>query len=350
MFRDVSQQSVAPSSHGAGEPTSAFDKHLPREVESLRVEVPRGGVRGPAGPRPRIPGPAQVRTYDITVEPGGHVRKPKDLIREAAVRPVSLDIGRRRSSENASEGRDNEERFSFRRERVRRFKVGSHFPALVASPRLVPPWPSSNAESDGVGRGAPTLSPRAVREVATAQLMRPTVSNSKKHQAKRNDEMPRPGPWLTCGVAGAGELISDRKPALYGERYDSPRAQEREEYRDAKGRWVGESTIVPANKAECQSTCNSTWPAVQSHIAALRERGRALNETLHERYQTKRQHYQKEQKDRGPGSSFERRLEAIERAAEEARRAAAAKESSEAKPPDNPMSGFKGLVSLKKSP
>mmetsp|Transcript_69779 Transcript_69779/g.204238 ORF Transcript_69779/g.204238 Transcript_69779/m.204238 type:complete len:345 (-) Transcript_69779:326-1360(-) len=343
MFRESSHPSVAWSSQGASE-HNIFDKHLPQEVESVRVEVQRGAIFKPPSPAgPGDPG-ANVRAYDIKVEPGGHARRSRAVVsRTARGSEVGLP-----PKENFADMQE-DERFIFRQERVRRFKVDNHFPALVASPRIMPQW-SASLSSHGYSKVNPSarhsLSPRALREAAALQLTRPTVSNSMKHTTKRHMETPRP--WLVSGAAEAVELISDRKPALFDEKYDSPRVQEREEIDQAKERWVGDATMMPPNKAACQATCITTWPSLQSHIAAVRERGRAMNQSLQERYTAKRESFQKEQKLRGNLSSFEKRVEQLDRAAEEARKDMIRKETMQVKPVEGPMAGLKHLVNLKK--
>jgi len=342
MLQNATQTSVTWSSQAANE-LSIFEKQLAQEVEPLQVQVPFVG------------GKAQElrsfrRTYDITVEPKGHAKKAKDLIREAAKSTSYSDYDHMQRRDSGESDGVQEERCAFRRERLKRFQVGNHFPALVTSPRIVPSWSLSRTGESSVNGSLTarrTSTPRARLEESLSHLTKPTISNTMKHQAKHKEEAPRT--WLVSGAAGTGELISDRRPALFEEKYDTPRLQQHEEYHEAKERWVGDATILPPSRAEARAACDPVQPLLQSHIAAVRERGRARNESLKERYEVKRQNFQKELKERGPLSSFEKCLEAREKAAEEAtRKTMAKKDVPEVKHVDNSMSGLKGLVGLKK--
>jgi len=338
MAHEVSRTfSLAQSSEQEDE-SRTFDKQLPRDIEYVRVQVQRGAVVR----RQRDP-TTHVRTYDIMVEPGGHARRQKDLIREAGQVPahhVDWDSEVKGTSEH-SELEQVGERFSFRRERARRFKVGSHFPALVASPRIVPAWPSLESGQASSSRTSPSHggggSPRSVREVPTRQLTKPTISNTAKHTAK-HQEGPLTRHWATTGPAS--ELLSDRRPALYDEHYEAAMDQQRKEYMEAKGRWVGEATILPATHASCLDTRGR---AVRSHIAAQR-RSSTSSESLQERYEVSRKHFQMQRQERSGRSRFERHLEAAKERAADEEETMTARELPEAK-----LAGFKCLADLKRS-
>jgi len=101
-------------------------------------------------------------------------------------------------------------------------------------------------------------------------------------------------PWFVSGASGASDLICDRRPVLHNEEFDD--GQTSKEMRDADERlWVGESSILPPSVAAAKVSFDSGRPQLESHIAAMRERGRAYNESLKERYEVTRESFQREQ-------------------------------------------------------
>jgi hypothetical protein len=120
---------------------------------------------------------------------------------------------------------------------------------------------------------------------------------------------------------GSENPISDRRPALFDDKYDNMHRQRLKEYEEAKEQWLGESTMVWGNKGSATSRCWSS-PAgsvVENDIEALRERGKMLQESLREDYEMKRAVFQHKQREQGDISGFQRRLERLRKAeAEEA--------------------------------
>jgi len=332
MHQDFSQASLGLSE------LSVFDKELPQGVQSLEVDL-TPGVRVPLSASSSKQVKVPTRKYAVTVEPNGYTKKAKDVIREES-KPVShLDFRLQQMRKHAPQVEDfMDDRCVFRNERAKRFQVGHQFPALV-TPRLIPSWRLSEAGQKSI-QGDST--PRSVHGRGDAtDFAKLTVSASLKQQNKRSQSSTTP--WLASGTAGVGEIISNRKPTLYAEQYDSQQAIQRAEYNEAKERWVGESTVLPTSTAVAKVACDSRRPVLDSHIAAMRERGRASNESLKERYELKRQNYKKEREERGALSSFERVVRERERAEEEA----AKKRSTapEAKP-EHPHAGLQSLQGL----
>lgn len=345
MLRDPSQPSIVSSSAAVSEP-SAFERELPNSVESLAVELPRGlktpgSVRlaGQMGSEVKVP----TRKYNVTVEPRGRAKKPKDAMRVSSkpLSDIEMDVERHRVGDPAVDGLV-DDRFAFRHERQKRFQIGSHFPALV-SPRLVPSWHLSAAGRSVAAQGGAQLSPASAQAQATPRslasaavssgqpgsgstLSKPTVSHSRKQTQKRPpDSEP---PWLASGATGARDLICDRKPALHSEHYDAPRVCHREDHEFQKELWVSDTTMLPASSAEAKAGFDASRPQLESHIAAMRERGRAFNESLRERYDSLRENFQRErsnmiEKQRGL-SSFEMAMKEKEQAEAAAQASAAA--------------------------
>jgi len=211
-------------------------------------------------------------------------------------------------------------RFCFRRERAKRFEVGRQFPVLV-NPRIVPSWPKKNlltsARQRRFGRKTcfgPTASSSSrgrSPDDPRASITKPTVSHLRKNQSKRPEATATP--WFVSGTTEAEDRICDRGPALFDESYDSPRDTQRTQYNEAKGRWLGETTILPTNTSTAKLSCDSRQQGVDRHILAMRERGREYNEALKERYDMRRQRFQKEREERGALSSFEASIAERER-------------------------------------
>merc|ERR1719460_52692 len=67
---------------------STFERRCLQEAESVSIEIPKGlrvaSTSRVAGRRPNAPS----RTYSLTVEPKGRMKKAKDLLRETA-KPLS---------------------------------------------------------------------------------------------------------------------------------------------------------------------------------------------------------------------------------------------------------------------
>lgn len=357
MRRDFSQPSVASTdlSVGLSEP-SVFERELPQNVESLAVEVPRGlrthGSVRLAGQMRSSELKVPTRRYNVTVEPGGRARKPKEAIRESTrLRSgIEMDLERSKAGDPAVDGVV-DDRFIFKRERLKRFEVGNHFPALV-SPRLVPSWKLSAAgktvamEQQQAQSAQPTprgsASPRSPSK-PSASLSRPTVSHCIKQSYKRSGD--ESAPWQAIGAAGAHELICNRKPTLHSEHYDTPRHAHKEESQSERGMWVSDATMLPTSAADSKGGFDANRPQLDRHISAMRERGRAFNESLKERYEILRENFQRERaamiQRQGGLSTFEKSLREKE-AAEAAQQATVVStRSTETKKEDAPA--FMGL-------
>mmetsp|Transcript_60863 Transcript_60863/g.156882 ORF Transcript_60863/g.156882 Transcript_60863/m.156882 type:complete len:363 (+) Transcript_60863:34-1122(+) len=361
MWHDNSKLSVAWSSATGASELSVFEQELPQAVESLSVEQPRG-LRTHGSPRVagQIPGAkhrVRMRTYDITVEPNGRMLKAKDAIREASRHrsEIEHDLERHKIQDPTLDGALGD-KFVFRRERMKRFQVGSHFPALV-SPRLVPSWRLSAAGEQSVQQPAqPTAasgSPQSARGDSLS-VTRTTASMRRKQQVKHQEEAATP--WLRGSSTEASWLISDRKPALYADEYDALEAKQRAEHHKARECWVGESTMLPPSTAAAKMSSAAGRAELESHFAAVRERGRALSESLKERYEVNRAAFQQEREaalnEFGSLSTFEQSVARRDQAELERRRAAArakleADRRLSEKKEDSAVAGLKGLASLR---
>jgi len=222
----------------------AFDQELIQRVETIKVDVPRGAkvhssvrVAGQAWRRKDSDALPSTRKYTVTVQPGGRSQMPGAPIWEKTKPLTCIDM----DVKSAKDGDPYvcsvvEERSLFRQERLRRFQMGSHFPALV-SPRIVPSWEKSQArqqnrafeEAESGGGHA-----NGQRHTESTTLTRLTQSQCRKqgHKVEPHHETP----WFVTGAAATGKLISDRKPALYMDSYDGAKEQERESIRLEKQR------------------------------------------------------------------------------------------------------------------
>jgi hypothetical protein len=289
--------------------------------------------------------------------------KAKDAIREAARTKTSLELELELSKVNPELEGLLDERFVFRRERAKHFQVGRHFPAL-ATPRLVPSWTLSeagrqNAEHPQQAQPAAGSSGSGRRKIRSpsARLVQPTVSLSRKHQAKRPESLNVP--WLVSGTAGASDLISDRKPALFEDSYDDPHALALAEAKEARLRLLEEgvdaSGFLPVCASDAREICDRSrlngqngipdwlmYYAVKEDNAAakrlvdklgamelatnrIREEGRKQNQSLQERYMQKRKNFQSQRAADAMSSFDQFRLEKAEELQRELRRKAANK-------------------------
>jgi len=325
MRHGASHTSVAASSLDEST-ASLFQRHLPQNIEAVEVCVPRG-LRTPASPRIAggLGGTCQSKTYCVVVEPNGRAKRPKEILREE-VRPrtdFDVEVERGQVFSDAENGAGVDERIRFRRERLRHFQLGSHFPALV-SPRLVPTWKRTLRDESSASEGfrdeasLPPIQPSqpsSARGVGSPRpvgstLSKPTASHIQKQQVKRPENLAPP--WHASGVAGAADLICDRVPSLHQDEYCPPSYATRHT-EDDKELWMHGSTRLPVGVAAAKVSFDSNRPYVQSHIVAMRERGRAFNDDLQERYEHMRQNFQKEQQAiierQGALSSFEQGFE-----------------------------------------
>jgi len=276
-----------------------FDRHLPRNTQSVTVKLGRNGtqISSPASPSAKV----RHRTYSVTVEPNGRTRKAKDGMRQECKPLTGLDFELERSSDPSHEGLL-DKRFCFRQERVKHLEVCSQFPAL-AHEQLVPSWRLTTAGKESFRSSRAPSPPQEDLQSRLTKLTKPTASHLRKNMAKRPEDPFKP--WLVSGAAEAEGLICDRKPALHQVEYDSPQQTQRYSDLEARDRWIGENTILPTSTAEAKMLCDSVRPKVDRHIAIMRGRGRYFNEALKERYELKRELFQRQQEERGPISNFE---------------------------------------------
>lgn len=296
---------------------------------------------------------ASSKTYAVTVEPHARIKKAKEILR-AASRPTSqIDWYDEKSKEQGPEGSNDlameaamEDRSCFRRDRVKRFEVGRHFPVLV-SPRLVPSWqqqqqqpspqsprlarsgtmssgqrlPSSeksNLEQRTTVPGGDGWSSRqqknAVKIRDKERLELPTISMTVKKQSKKE---PNLSGWKHCGTAEAQGLISNRKPANHTDPYfepmsidfrsrsPSPRAAGSNEASDQRDRSMVSARATPVPLRHVQASSDSDKEDLQFQIAQRLERGILHCEALKERYEHHRDLFQQEKERKGRESPFE---------------------------------------------
>jgi len=286
---------------------SSFERRLPQDVESVRIELPRGlkcygslSVAGQSGSL-RVP----TKVYNVTVEPNACQRKAKELIREHS-RPCTSEyaLQPRSSGELSFDsvyfGRDAHtaptqgsasstkvtsihERTCFKAERAHKFAIGRYFPAL-ANPSLVPTYRLPNGRKrreqlapmgDNSPRAGSSSLPQRKKQSST--LMDPTFSKTLKHESKR--DVITNLPFLSGAVdrGPSSNMISDRGPALFSEFYETPREVQKEEYRSTKDRWkhgtfkpnssktnLLEASSVQAGFATYSSASASSWPPSQA--------------------------------------------------------------------------------------
>lgn len=296
-----SQSSLHPGGTGDQHASigSLFESVLPQRTTQLEVKLPRG-LRAHGSPRIAAGCLHSVPTkaYTVIVEPRAHRVGPKEALRLQALRagasdePVSDDDEERPWTEV-------DERLQFRRERLKHFEMRTHFPALV-SPRLVPGWKEVAGQVAGDAVQADPLRPLKDAPLMTAaastrsqaparrkgprlsQLTRPTASQM--HMKREKHEAVNGVYWRTTGVAGIY-----RAPGLFQDVYRDPRVELRSTTLADKEAWMAESTMLPVGNVAGKVTFDSNQPHLQSHIAAMRERGRAYNDSLKERYEQSRE-------------------------------------------------------------
>jgi hypothetical protein len=258
---------------------STFERRCLQEAESVSIEIPRGlrvaGTARVAGRRQNAPS----RTYSLTVEPKGRMKKAKDLLRETA-KPLSsleYDLQKTAMGQPDVDGLL-DERFCYRNQRHKKFHLTAHFPALV-SPRLVPSYRMQQAGSQ---IGTP-------REDSTLQSG--TVSTQQKQRNKRPKDPLQP---FIPSTRNAERAICDRQPALFDTPYESSRVTQLQEYEDQKNRWQGPSTMMPTNIARTQSTCEPNRQEKDDHINRMREKGKEQQKALEEQYFVKLKAFQEE--------------------------------------------------------
>eukprot|EP00746_Dinoflagellata_sp_MGD_P119064 gnl/MRDRNA2_/MRDRNA2_55044_c0_seq1.p1 gnl/MRDRNA2_/MRDRNA2_55044_c0~~gnl/MRDRNA2_/MRDRNA2_55044_c0_seq1.p1 ORF type:complete len:302 (-),score=55.59 gnl/MRDRNA2_/MRDRNA2_55044_c0_seq1:57-962(-) len=273
MSRNAEVQELVPAE------LSTFERRCLQEAESVSIEIPRGlrvaSTARVAGRRQNAPS----RTYSLTVEPKGRMKKAKDLLRETSkpLTDLEYDLQQTAMGKKEVEGLLNE-RFCYRNQRVKKFNLTSHFPALV-SPRIVPSYRMQQAGSQ---IGTP-------RDDST--LHSDTVSTQRKHRSKRPKDPLQP---FIPSTRNAERAICDRQPALFDTPYESSRAAQLQEYADHKDRWQGPGTMLPTNIARTQATCEPNRQEKDEHITRMREKGKEQQRALEEQYFVKLKAFQEE--------------------------------------------------------
>lgn len=263
---------------------SSFEKRCIQEAESLSIEIPRGlRVAG----TPRVAGRrtnAAARTYSLTVEPRGRMKKAKDLLRETAKPLSDLEYDMQQVMTNTAELEGTlGDRFSFRAQRAKKFALNSHFPALV-SPRLVPSYRMQMAGQHSIGNG---LGPG--KESSTLNME--TSSTKFKKRSKRPKDPLQP---FIPSTRNAERAICDRQPALHDTPYDSPRTAQKIEYEESRENWKGNGPMLPTNIAMVKATCEPNRAEKDEHVRRMREKGRDQQQALEEQYFVKLKAFQEE--------------------------------------------------------
>jgi hypothetical protein len=258
---------------------SSFERRCLQEAESVSIEIPRGlrvaATARVAGRRQNAPS----RTYSLTVEPKGRMKKAKDLLRETAKPLTSLEFDLQQTAMGHKEVDGLlDERFCYRSQRSKKFSMNSHFPALVSA-RLVPSYRMQQA-------GQQITTPRD-----ESSLHSSTVSTTRKQRSKRPKDPLQP---FIPSTRNAERAICDRQPALYDTPYESSRSTQLQEYQDHKEKWQGPGTMMPTNIARVQSTCEPNRQEKDDHIARMREKGKEQQRALEEQYFVKLKAFQEE--------------------------------------------------------
>merc|ERR1719262_1844163 len=105
---------------------STFERRCLQEAESVSIEIPRGlrvaSSARVAGRRQNAPS----RTYSLTVEPKGRMRKAKDLLKETAKPLTSLEYDLQQTALGRTEVEGLlDERSTFRSQRASKFTLSS---------------------------------------------------------------------------------------------------------------------------------------------------------------------------------------------------------------------------------
>mmetsp|Transcript_103507 Transcript_103507/g.179761 ORF Transcript_103507/g.179761 Transcript_103507/m.179761 type:complete len:402 (-) Transcript_103507:98-1303(-) len=330
LATSASQKSLASASTSP----SLFETILPQEAENIETHLPRG-MRFALSPQ--LVGHGKVadvlkqsaKTYNVTIEPHGRRGIKGDMIKEflkygdveAPTVDFGLELPKVRFGDAVQDSIVDEryERSIFRKERLRKFNLHRHIPALV-TPRLVPFWRGSLREQ--TNKQSPAQEAQARIEEALRSLyvkkrkhkrniksakyntipvvLTPTVSTAQKRQNKVEPEPPN---WQIGSVASAHEIMHPTYDAFEGEGSgtvaDEMKEKEFKEYQENKERWLS-NTMLPAGKTPSRGS---------QQIAEVREKGKANLQSLRNEYQQKLDKFQLKQKKRqesGEKSSFQR--------------------------------------------
>eukprot|EP00929_Paragymnodinium_shiwhaense_P054911 TRINITY_DN27522_c1_g1_i1.p1 TRINITY_DN27522_c1_g1~~TRINITY_DN27522_c1_g1_i1.p1 ORF type:complete len:373 (+),score=99.40 TRINITY_DN27522_c1_g1_i1:133-1251(+) len=282
---------------------SPFQQQLPQRVVQLKLKLPKIGRGVVATPRLIKRDASAVRTYNVTVQPRGRLRKAKELLREDAP-GLPILAGAEEPVDNVS---DNEvdRRLAFRSERARRFAKEKLFPVIVGSSELVPQW--SPPEPQATDRRDSDGSPRREgHEEKLERLARPTHSVAyKKVDKKQEEKLP---PWTLTNTNEAKASISDRGPCLFEEKYDAIKDVLAERQQEARMRqqMISSQPLRPG--------CGGL-EELERHRQReeVHERSRDCLSWLEERYRRNRMHYMKATYEK----AMEREAEGLRRAAQE---------------------------------
>lgn len=269
-----------------------FNTRLPRNVVNLEVCLPKTRfVELPTEQTDDFP-----KTYSVVVQPNGNAQKPKNVIREYW-RPFSdfeVDLLQTWDDDPALHA-PVDPRFAFRRERAKTFEAKRHFPALVVNTEALPSWqlaaPKRRPWRRSTARTAARFStsckiverqraPLPDSATLGTQLSRPTSSKESKRQPKRA-VAGAPKPFFAGGPSEAREIISDRRGLLAESKYDETREAQFKDYKEAKERWVGETTMLPTCRKPELSFAQQD---IELEIQERRRSGRNACEELRRRY------------------------------------------------------------------
>lgn len=314
MYRDPSARSVAQSS--ISEVPSIFSKQLPQEAVDIIVNLPRG-LKCAASPRLAggVKGPAGVMTfptkrYELTMSPNARPVNAKEQLRMQARAFATMETNFWESKPEALTEWDR--KHMFRQERLVAFQAGLHFPALV-SPRLVPSWesavkhcsvadPASETEAAEAGsqqrdllsaRGASLKKPLPeVSPSPRGQVTKPTVAQMRKCRPKHAEVQEES--WHITGTASASHLVCDRKPVMFEDIYSPqlPPHLQTENVEESKKLWMAPVTLLPPSPAIAKYICASGRMELHNDIAAIREKGRVMNQALKERHDVHRRKWE----------------------------------------------------------
>lgn len=314
--------------------SSLFGSILPQEAENIETHLPRG-MRFALSPD--LVGHGKVaevlkqsaKTYNVTVDPDGRTKLKGDMIKEVlrygdsptpSAENYGIELPKVRFGDAVQDSIVDEryERSIFRKERLRRFNLHRHIPALV-TPRLVPFWRGSLRE---VNKNTPAQEAQArieealrslyvkkrkhKRNIRTAKYttvpvnLTPTVSTAQKRQNKIE---PEPPSWAITSEANKHDILHPTHDCFdhdgAGTVQDQLKEREQKEYKENKDKWLS-NTMLPAGRTPTRGS---------QQIAEVREKGKANLQNLRSEYQQKLDKFQQKQKKRqeaGPQSSFQR--------------------------------------------
>lgn len=306
---------------------------MPHEAEDIETHLPRG-MRYALSPQ--LVGHGKVadllkqsgKPYHVTVEPQGRKAVKGDMIKEilkygdteAPTVDFGLELPKVRFGDAVQDAIVDErfERAVFRKERVQKFNLHKHIPALV-TPRLVPFWrgkKEENPEQKSPAEEAQLRIEEALRSLYVKRrkhkrkrnqkvystvpvMLTPTLSTAQKRQVKVE---PEPPSWMISSVSSAQKIMHPPYESDSGEMgtvADKVKEKKRREYEESKEKWLY-NDMIPPGRTPSQGS---------QQIAEVREKGKANLQVLRSEYQQKLDKFQQKQRKRqesGETSSFQR--------------------------------------------